>query len=243
MDAGPEVDRHFGDVNPDRGGDGRNEAVHLAVELDVLDHVAAEGLQGAAVVAEADLGDAGNQPVGRQRGQAAGEEMLLPAVFAPAADEIVAFPYLFQQQADVVGVVFQIGVDGHDDFPAGVVKARREGGRLAEILAETDDLDPGVGPAGLLEGGERSVPAPVVDEDDFVGDVQAVDGDGDLLDHPGDVFFLVEGRDDDREADFGHIHPRQYIIGGAGSTIRQRGRVYNSLIPVDGLLISRRLAN
>jgi hypothetical protein len=33
--------------------------------------------------------------------------------------------------------------------------------------------------------------------------------------------FLVEGRDDDRKADFGPVHPRQYIIwAGKGQTGR-----------------------
>ena len=53
--------RHLGHPGADLGGERRDEAVHLAVEVHVLQHLAAVGLQGAAVVVQVHAGHAGDE--------------------------------------------------------------------------------------------------------------------------------------------------------------------------------------
>ncbi len=54
---------YFSQTKPHVAGDGRDKPVHLPVELDILHHIFAEGLQSAPVVMEFDSRDQGDQPV------------------------------------------------------------------------------------------------------------------------------------------------------------------------------------
>ena len=72
----------------DRGaiptGQRGNEAVHLAIERNVLDHLAAIGLEGRAEVVNVHAGKLGHQPVGAARGNAPHDKVVDP-LLAPAA--------------------------------------------------------------------------------------------------------------------------------------------------------------
>ena len=151
------IDLDLGDGHPDLAGDGRDEAVQLAVELDILDHLAAEHLERAAVVVEPDPGDAGDQPVGDGRGDAAGQETV-PPLPPPAADDVIALLDLGDEKRDVVGIVLQVGVQADDDVAAGVVEAGDQGRRLAEIFPQADDLDSGRRSSAGRSGPARSHP-------------------------------------------------------------------------------------
>ncbi len=55
---------HLGDLRPGGGGEEENNVAHLAVLVDLADHLAAVGFQRAAVVVQPHSGDFGNEPVG-----------------------------------------------------------------------------------------------------------------------------------------------------------------------------------
>ena len=112
----------------------RDEAVHLAVELHVLDDLAAVRLERAAEVVERDARDAGDDPVGDPRRQHA-HGVVLP-VLAPAADDVVALVELLEQARDVVRIVLQVAVHEDEDLAAAVVDPRLHRGRLPEVAAE-----------------------------------------------------------------------------------------------------------
>jgi len=62
--AGRVGDGYLADAGAVPGGEGRDEAVHLAVEGDVLDDLAAIGLEGGAEVVDIDVAEEGHDPVG-----------------------------------------------------------------------------------------------------------------------------------------------------------------------------------
>ena len=59
------VHLHFADPGPFDEGQGRQEAMQLPVEVHVCHHLAAVGLEGAAVVVQLHPGNAGDQAIGQ----------------------------------------------------------------------------------------------------------------------------------------------------------------------------------
>ena len=172
LQAGAVTDLDLGDGDAHRAGDGRDEPVELAVEIDALDDLPAEGLERAAVVVELDAGEPGDEPVRHDGREPARQEPVLP-VLPPAGDDVVAGVDLGEQGGDVGRIVLEVGVQGDDDVPPGEVEPRGQGGRLAEVPPEPDDADPRIPGPEALQGLERAVRAAVVDEDDLVGLPQA----------------------------------------------------------------------
>ena len=113
--AGMVMHFHFGNARPDRIGVHRNEAVHFAVQAETGDDFALVGFQGAAVIMQGDAGHGADHPVGQVGGQGAGDEVIL-AVFAPAADHVIAFIDFFDHGRNVARVVLQVGVAQHDQL-------------------------------------------------------------------------------------------------------------------------------
>ena len=97
------------------GGVDRDEPVHLTVQADALQHLAAIGLQGAAIVVQAHAADPRDQPVGRQGGQPPRQRVVL-AVLPPARDHVETLIQGLQQDGHVGGVVLQVGVQRHHDL-------------------------------------------------------------------------------------------------------------------------------
>ena len=89
--TGAGVVPHLGEGAADPAGEGGDEPVHLAVQAQVLDHLAAVRLQRAAVVVQVDAGDLADQRVGEHRRQAPVDKRVLP-VLAPAADHVESRP-------------------------------------------------------------------------------------------------------------------------------------------------------
>ena len=92
-----------------------DEAMHLAIEVHVLDDALAIRLERAAVVVDVDAADARDEPVRNDRGESAREQLVL-AVFAPAADDVEALVHLGEQARDVGRIVLQIGIERNDHF-------------------------------------------------------------------------------------------------------------------------------
>jgi hypothetical protein len=95
-------DGNLADAGAVPRGQGRDEAVHLAVKRDVLDDLTAVGLEGGAEVVDIDSAEHGHEPVGAARWDAAKDEVVA-ALGAPAADDVVAFFELGEEVGDLVG--------------------------------------------------------------------------------------------------------------------------------------------
>ncbi len=170
--------------------------MHLAVEGNVLDDLAAVGLEGGAEVVDVDAAEDRHEPVGGARRDAA-EEEVVATLRAPAADDVVALFELGEEVGDLVGVVLEIAVHGEDVVALGVVEAGGEGGGLAEVAAELDDEDAAVYGSDLFEEAIGAVAGAIVDEDQFEGFADLLHDGLEAVVECGDVlFFVVEGHDD-----------------------------------------------
>ena len=76
---------------------------------------------------------------------------------------------LVEEAGDLGGVVLEVGVEGEDDVASGGLEAGGEGGGLAEVAAEADGADAGVGGGEPADGGPGAVAAAVVDEEELEG--------------------------------------------------------------------------
>jgi hypothetical protein len=150
----PDLD--LGDARPRDRGHGRDEAVHLGVQRDLLDERAPVGLERAAIVLDRHAGDLADQPVGDLRGDLAGYQLVL-AVEAPADHDVVALVDLGEEVLDVARVVLQVAVHGDEDPAARLLDAGGHGGGLAVVAAEVDDAHPRVA-AGDVDR-DSSVPS------------------------------------------------------------------------------------
>ena len=114
--ARPMLDRRLADAKPARRGQHGHEAVQLAVEPNLVNHVAAKRLQAAVVVVQLDAGEPADQAVEHLR-----RPPLVPGIVAidlPAADDVEPFVELGEQLGNFGGTVLQVGVH-RDDHLAG----------------------------------------------------------------------------------------------------------------------------
>jgi hypothetical protein len=148
--------------------------VQLAVDRDLLQHLAPVDLEAAVEVVQVDLRQLPRHPVEQQRRQAL-RRRVLPAPLPPGDEIEVVLLEHRQQAGDLLRVVLEVAVHGHDDLPAAVVEAGRQGRRLAEVAAQAHQLDARVAlarPAPALGGG---VGRAVVDEDDLEAPAEPVE--------------------------------------------------------------------
>src|SRR5262245_39118458 len=119
------IDRHLADQHALFARDGRDEPMHLAVQLDRFDDFRAKHLERAAVVAQLYTGGPRDQAIGEKRWQQTGDEGVL-AVATPAAHDIELLVFeLLHQPRNVRRIVLEIAV-GRDDHPA--ARRRETGG-------------------------------------------------------------------------------------------------------------------
>jgi len=111
-----------------------------------------------------------------------------------------------QQAGNVGGVVLQVGVEGDDDVVAGGVDAGGHGGGLAEIAAEADQAEMGIGAGGLDQAVPRGVARAVVDQQNLVAAPQSGERVVEFLRQVGDVVFLVVNGNHDGQAGRGGCH-------------------------------------
>ena len=189
-------DHHLGDARAlPRRVDG-NEAVHLAVQLDVAQHVAPVGLQRAAVIVQAHAADGRDQPVGDPARQLAAELAVLP-IAPPPGDDVAARVELAQKLSDVRRIILQIAVHRHDHVTPRRLDSGAHRRRLAKIETETDDaqfLSPRRVVLQLVEG---AVAAAVVDTDDLVRPPELFQLGEELVQQRLDVVLFVEKRNND----------------------------------------------
>ena len=181
----------LGDLEASLVGQDGDEAVELAVERDLVEDLAAIGLEAAVVVVELAAGQAADEPVEDPAGAD-----LVPGVVPgplPAADDVVPFVELGQEPGDLGRVVLEVAVEGEDDRALRRPEARRERRGLAEVAAEPDAPDPRVGRDRVPDHPPRAVAAAVVDEEEL-GRPEAVrlDRSGQLGVEGGQALGLVD---------------------------------------------------
>src|SRR5262249_6498754 len=136
MPAGPVANHDLADAEPARMRQHRDETVQLAVDADLVEHLAAVDPEAAAVVVPAAAGQRADHRVE----DAAGID-LVPGVvpdLLPAANHVVASIQLVEEAGDLGGVVLEVAVHGEDERAARGLEAGDKRGRLAEIAAEPD---------------------------------------------------------------------------------------------------------
>jgi len=221
-DTGAVIHHDFRDISTHPGAEGWNESVHFSIEADILQDIAAVGLQGAAIVMELNARNVGNQTIREHGREAAIDKGILP-VFAPAAhDSIVVRFHFFQQAGDINRIVLEIGIQGDNDILGCSVNAGCHRGRLAEIPAETDQFKMGILFGGLTETFPGCVTRTVIDVDDFILAPDAGERVMDLLGQVGNIGFLVENRNDHGQAGMGCRHRGEY---GGSPLVFQEGFV------------------
>ena len=148
-------------------GQDRDVAVHLAVDFDRLDHLAAVGFQSAVEVVEFDARDGARRPVEEFAGPAFADRVV--TFEFPSRNHVVA---LFEDHAahvgNFVGRVLQVGVHREDHVAFGGGESAVECGRLAVVAGEPDRPQGAIVFFEAFERLPRAVGRAVVDEDDFV---------------------------------------------------------------------------
>src|SRR5262245_31804786 len=160
-------DGNLGDAEAALMREDGDEAMQLAVELDVVEQLAAVRLEAAVDVVQLDASGRADHAVEDARRKRLGPRV--QARILPPGNEIVAFVELLEEAPDLRRIVLQIGVHREDDLATRHLESGDECGRLAKVAPETDDVDSRIAlmqRAQLLEG---AVPAAVVDKDDFPG--------------------------------------------------------------------------
>ena len=101
-----------------------DEAVELAVEIDVLEDLGAVGFKRGAEIAQVDSAGLGHQPVGDARRNLA-HDGVVHAMFAPAAGDVVALIDFLEQRGNVLGAVLKIAIHGDDHVALRLVEPCR----------------------------------------------------------------------------------------------------------------------
>ena len=195
---------HLGGVLGEGVGQRRDEGVDLLAGVDGGYDVAAVGAQHAALVGHLDVGDALAQVVHGARCDVAPPAVV--ALFADAADVIVALVHFGEHLADFFRRVLQVGVQGDDALALAMLEAGHDRHVLAEVAVEQHDASDVRALLELLaQDGGGTVAAAVVDEDDLVRNAELVERGIEPVEQGLQALFLVVYRDDDGEFDGVHF--------------------------------------
>jgi hypothetical protein len=135
-----------------------------------------------------------------------GRRALEPGLAVPLAthgvDDVVPFAPARDHGAHDLGRILQVGVHDDDGVALGAVDARRDGGLVAEVARERQDLVARLARGELLEHGQRLILRAVVDEDDLPAGADLGQLGQEITQAPielGDDELLVEHRDHERK--------------------------------------------
>ena len=159
------IDGQLGDAEAEVVRKHRNEAMALAVQPHVVEHLGPVRLQAAVHVVQLDPRRQPRRGVVDPRDEAPDERVVPVAL--PARDDVEAVVELRQEIRDLGRVVLQIRIHRDDHVAGGDVDSRRERGSLAEVPAQAHDANVevcGVEPHELAIGPVRRA---VVDEHDL----------------------------------------------------------------------------
>src|SRR4029077_19297448 len=116
------------------GGQCGNKAVQLAVEWNLFKNVAAIRFEGRPKIVDINPAELGHEPI-RTTGRNAAQPEIIDALFAPAANDVVALRNFFQKERDVGRVVLKVAIHGDDVFTARMIESRRQSRSLPKIPA------------------------------------------------------------------------------------------------------------
>ncbi len=151
-------------------GDDGDVAVHLAVDFDGFDDVAAIGFETAVEVVEFDAAEHARGAV-EELGRDVFGKFGVVAFLLPTGDEVESvFLDHAEEFGDFVGAVLQVGIHGDDDVALDGVETGVEGGGFAVVAAELDATVGGIGCMEFLDDIPGAVFAAVVDHDDFIAE-------------------------------------------------------------------------
>ena len=184
------ADGHFADGCAIPRRQRGNKAMEFAVERNLLENVAAIGLEGCAEVVNVDARNFRHHPVGDARRQTTHPEVV-DAYFAPATDDFISGGDFFQEERNVVGIVLQIAIHGDDVLAAGMIKSRGQAGGLAEVAAEFNDSHAAIDSCDFAQHGESVIAGAIVDENDFETFAVGLHDGLEAIVEVGDVFLLV----------------------------------------------------
>src|SRR5215217_1797889 len=220
VDARPVVHGHFRDAEAAVVREHRQVAMQLAVDVQVLDDLAAVDLEPAVHVVEPHAGHEPRHPVEDPR-QRAARPRIAPTGL-PARYEVVALLELREQARDLCRVVLEVGIHRHDGVAAGMRESGCERRGFAEVAPEAYDPDRVALRAQSGQLGERAVCRPVVDEDDLPGAAERLECGADLREERSEARLLVVDGHDDREPDA--AGGRDGLEGANGCGLHQRTR-------------------
>src|SRR6185503_6047101 len=98
------LDRDFSNASSRPRSVDRNEAMHLAVEANVLQRLAAVGFQRATVIVKGHAANPRDQTIREHRRYLARHHLVFP-VFAPTGDDVVALVEFIEEACDVSRIV------------------------------------------------------------------------------------------------------------------------------------------
>jgi hypothetical protein len=119
-------------------GNGRNEAVQLAVQFEFLDNLPAVSFHATVEVVNLDARDKRDDQVEEPGGYSL-QKGVLP-VLLPARDQIEPFLQSFQNLGNLFRDILKVGIKGDNCLSLRCLESCSQGRRLAEVFAEPDDL-------------------------------------------------------------------------------------------------------
>src|SRR5579871_6921561 len=143
------------------GGKSGDEAMEFSIEGNLLQDVAAIGLEGCAEIVNINAAEFCHHPVRDTRGEAPQPE-IIDAHLAPSADDVVTSRNLFEEQRNVVGIVLKIAIHGDDVLATRVVESGGKACCLPKIPAQLDHGHAAVDGCDFAQHRERVVARSVV---------------------------------------------------------------------------------
>ena len=178
-------------------GQGTEEDVALRQGIERIHDLAVEQLKvrGGAHVHAGRPADETVEAVGRKFVEAA----LLAAILLDALHDLIAlFPEAVHVH-DLLGRVLEIAVDDHDAVALRLLKTCEHSGLLAEVAAEMDADDVGIGGAGTQDLAPGAVAGAVVHKQELVVDAGSAQDFAEAFCRDGDHFFFVIRGENNRE--------------------------------------------
>ncbi len=117
----------------------------------------------------------------------------------PPRHEVIAFIQLPPEGRDFRGIILEVRVHGDHNVPLRLVKADCQGRCFSIVPAEPDDLYMLVHPLEIAEHLKRTVGAAIIDEEEFVPQVQTPERGAQLLVELFERIFLIVERNDHTE--------------------------------------------
>ncbi len=109
--------------------------MHLAIQRNIVDDLAAVGFEGCAEVVNVHTRKLGHQPVGASRRNPSHNEVVDPFL-PPSRNDVIPLLELLKESGNVIGIVLQIAIHGQNELARGVIESGGKRRGLAKIPAQ-----------------------------------------------------------------------------------------------------------